>query len=206
MKRLATLLVLALAVVAAPAAPADDPQALVEQTTERMLATLKKERPLLEKEPERIYDLVSDIVLPHFDFVAMSRWALGPHWREASRKQKLRFVRAFRTLLVRTYATALLEYTDEEVVFLPLRDDPASGEVTVRTEVHRSAGEPIAIHYRLHLRRGAWKVFDVTVDGISLVANYRTSFDTEVREHGLDALIARLEERAARKQPGEGPA
>ena len=206
MKRPATILVLALAVVAAQAAPADDPQALVQETTERMLATLKKERPRLEQEPERIYDLVSDIVLPHFDFVAMSRWALGPHWREASRKQKLRFVRAFRTLLVRTYATALLEYTDEEVVFLPLRDDPAAGEVTVRTEVRRAAGEPIAIHYRLHLRRGAWKVFDVTVDGISLVSNYCTSFDAEVRQHGLDALIARLEERAARKKPGAGRA
>ncbi len=180
----------------AAAGQVEDPQALVKRTTEEMLATLKAERKLIDAEPARLYDLVNQIIVPHFDFVAMSRWVLGKHWRTATRKQKLRFVRAFRTLMVRTYATALLDYTDQEIRYLPLREDPASGDVTVRTEVIQPTGQPVAMHFRLHLRpKKGWKVYDVTVDGISLVSNFRTSFATEIRKSSLDALIERLEKR-----------
>ena len=158
-----------------------------------MLAALKKERETLKKEPDKIYDLVNDIVLPHFDFVRMSKWVLAKHWRNASKKQKLGFIRAFRTLMVRTYATALLDYTDQEIKYIPLRDEVSSGDVTVRTDVHQKTGQPVAINYSLHLRKKGWKVYDVAVDGISLVANYRTSFNTEIKQKGLDNLITRLE-------------
>ncbi len=196
--RIGLLALCLLAPAWAAAGQVEDPQALVKRTTEEMLATLKAERKLIDAEPARLYDLVNQIIVPHFDFVAMSRWVLGKHWRTATRKQKLRFVRAFRTLMVRTYATALLDYTDQEIRYLPLREDPASGDVTVRTEVIQPTGQPVAMHFRLHLRpKKGWKVYDVTVDGISLVSNFRTSFATEIRKSSLDALIERLEKRNA---------
>lgn len=179
-----------------------DPQQLVETVTESVLARLRAQRAELEREPEKIFALIERDVLPHFDFVRISAWVLGKYWRTASREQKLRFVRAFRTILVRTYGVALLEYTDEKIRYLPLRGDPASGDVTVRTEVIHPGRAPTAINYRLHRRKGQWKVYDVTVDGVSLVANYRTSFTAEIRARGLDALIARLEAKAAQTAGG----
>lgn len=176
----------------------NDPQQLVIDTTDRMLAALKEKRTELDKDPSLIYGMVKDIVLPHLDFVRMSRWVLGKHWRKASKEQKLRFVRAFRELMVRTYAVALLEYTDQKIEYIPLRDDPATGDVTVRTQVKQSGKPPIAINYSLWNEKGEWKVYDITVDGISLVANYRTSFASEIKDTSLDALIIRLEKHNAR--------
>ena len=175
---------------------ADDPgpQQLVEQTSKAALARLEQERPALEQNPTRIYGLLEDIVLPHFDFVRISAWVLGKHWRTASQDQKRRFVKAFRTLLVRTYGVALLEYTGQEIRYLPLRDDPASGDVTVRTQIIGKRRHPIALNYRLYNRQGKWKVYDISIDGVSLVANFRTSYAGEIKQRGLDALIARLEQ------------
>jgi len=178
----------------------NDPQQLVIDTADQMLSALKANRAELDKNPDLIYDLVKDIVLPHTDFVRMSSWVLGKYWRRASKEQKIRFVRAFRELMVRTYAVALLEYSDQKIEYVPLRDDPASGDVTVRTQVIQSGKQPIAINYNLWRRKDEWKVYDIAVDGISLVANYRTSFATEIKEKGLDALISRLEQH--NKQSG----
>ncbi len=184
------------------AAEPDDPRQLVITVTDSVLAKLRAQRPQLEREPERVFTLIEQDVLPHFDFVRISAWTLGKHWRHATREQKLRFVRAFRTILVRTYGVALLEYTNQKIRYLPLRGDPAAGDVTVRTEILHAGRTPTAINYRLHRRNGQWKVYDVTVDGVSLVANFRTAFAAEIRNNGLDALIARLEDRAARQRDG----
>ena len=194
---------LALALSCAPAVAAipvaSDPQQLVVDTTAQVMRRLEAERETLRANPEGIFALVDDIVLPHFDFVSISRWVLGKHWRTASREQKKRFVKAFRTLLVRTYAVALLEYANLEFTYLPLRDDPAGGEVTVRTLVKQSGSAAVVIHYDLHRRSEAWKVYDVTVEGVSLVSNFRTSFAAEIRETGLEQLIVRVEESASRE-------
>lgn len=203
-RRPALIAALLLAIVpplAARAAEAQPgPQQLVIDTTERMLGVLQEKGAQLEQEPALIYDLVGEIVLPHFDFVRMSAWTLGKYWRRASQEQKLRFVRAYRELLVRTYGVALLEYRGQQIEYLPLREDPASGDVTVRTQVIQPGQSPIAIYYSLAERDGRWRVYDVAVDGISLVANFRTSFATEIKNSGLEALISRLEER---NQKGE---
>lgn len=177
--------------------PVADPQQLVIDTSAQVMARLQAGGEVLRDNPEGIYALLDDIVLPHFDFVSISRWVLGKHWRTASREQKKRFVRAFRTLLVRTYGIALLEYSDLEFTYLPLRDDPAGGEVTVRTLVRQPGKAAVAIHYDLHRRSSGWKVYDVTVEGVSLVANFRTSFAAEIRDAGLEQLVARVEKRAA---------
>lgn len=177
-----------------PSQASEHPQALVENTTNRVLDRLSQDSERLKAEPEGIYDLVSDLVLPHFDFVRMSRWVLGrATWQAASNEQKTRFVLAFRTLMVRTYATALLEYAGQDVVFLPFRGRLEEGDVIVRTEVRQSSSPRITINYSLYRRDADWLVYDVAVDGVSLLSSYRSSFSTEIRDTSLQALIERLE-------------
>ncbi|MFA7094875.1 MAG: ABC transporter substrate-binding protein [Gammaproteobacteria bacterium] len=193
MKRfVVTLFLSAVSFLAAAAQPA---QQLVQETSERMLATLKAEREAIQKNPDRLYELVREIVLPHFDFEQMSRLVLGKNWRKATPEQRERFVQEFQILLVRTYGTALNEYRDEKIVYLPLRQQPDAKEVTVRTEVQRTGAPPIPIDYSMVLEDGQWKVYDVTIEGVSLVLNYRTSFASEIRQGGFDLLLKKLIER-----------
>ncbi|HFC53662.1 MAG TPA: ABC transporter substrate-binding protein [Gammaproteobacteria bacterium] len=173
-------------------APEDDPVALVKATSEQMLKVLRKRRAQLEDEPELIYELVEQIALPHFDFTRMSRWVLGRYWRKATPEQRRRFEKEFRTLLVKTYATSLLEFVDDEFRYPPQRLDQKSRKVTVRTEVLRGGGAPVRIEYRMFKGKEGWKAYDVLVEGVSLVANYRSSFADEIRQKGLDGLITRL--------------
>jgi phospholipid transport system substrate-binding protein len=196
-RRLFASMVLGLCLQAAAAADLPDPESLVRQTSERMLGVLKEQRDVIKAQPARLYGLVDDIVLPHFDFERMSRWVLGKNWRQATPEQQQRFVVEFRNLLVRTYGTALLEYNDEQVRYLPLRMSADAREVNVRTEVQKPGGMPIPISYSMYRRDDGWKVYDVVIDGISLVSNYRTDFSAQIRSGGIDALIARLAERNA---------
>jgi len=176
------------------AATSQEAQALVKDTSEKVLARLKKDREELKVYPQLIYPLVQDLVLPHFDFEKMAQWVLGPNWRTASPHQRQRFTGEFRNLLVRTYAKALLEYTNETITYLPLQADDSAGKVTVRTQVEQKGSSfPIPINYSMYQKDGVWKVYDVVVDNVSLVSNYRNSFATEIRQGNLDQLIARLE-------------
>ncbi len=201
MKRLAHLFLALFCASNAAWAIAESPasaQELVQKQTELMLSTFKAQREQITKDQQLLYKLANEIVLPYFDFEKMSSWVVAKHWRNATDEQKARFVREFRTLLVRTYAIALYEYTDQQAVYLPSRSDPAATETTVKTEVRQSGGvPPIQINYDLYLKDGAWKVYDVTIEGASLVTNYRSNYASEIRQHGLDSLIAKL---AARNQ------
>ncbi len=187
---------LTLTAVAAPVEPAS-PRDMVIDTSQKMIAALKKDKGLLKQNPQRIYDLVSEIVLPHFDFTTMSKWVLGKNWRTLNPEQQQRFTTEFRTLLVRTYAVSLSEYQDQKLNYLPLQAAPGADDVTVRTEVLRGGGPAIPINYSMHNTANGWKVYDVVIDGVSLVVNYRTSFATQIREGGVDKLIEQL---AARNQ------
>lgn len=187
--------VLAWPALAVQTAEPEGARQVVQETTDRMLAILKAQRDELRAKPERIYPLVDTIILPHFDFTRMARWVLGKHWREATDAQKARFIEEFRNLLVRTYATALLEYADQTVNVLPLRGAPGATEVSVRTEVRQPGAPPIPIQYSMSAEDGAWKVYDVTIDGISLVASYRSTFANEIARGGMDHVIAMLEQR-----------
>ncbi|MDH5229093.1 MAG: ABC transporter substrate-binding protein [Gammaproteobacteria bacterium] len=173
---------------------AGDPQALVVDSSNKVLEILKAQKTELKKNPEKIYDVVNQYVLPHFDFEKMSKWVLSRYWAKASAKEKQDFVNEFRHLLVRTYAASLLEYTDSKIKYLPLQGDLSSGKVTVRSEIDQAGGFPIPIDYRLHLKNDAWKVYDVKIDGISLIANYRTTFAKEIRQSNIRELINRLVE------------
>lgn len=201
MKSLLLVLMLSCSLVM-PVWAAQSPDQLVQETSKLMLAKLKEERDVIKKNPERIYDLVQQIVLPHFDFEYMSQLVLAKNWKRATDAQRKAFVGEFRTLLVRTYATSLNEYTDQKLTYLPFRQNPGDTEVTVRTEVEQPGGLPIPIDYRLHQRDGEWVVFDVIIDAVSLVNNYRTTFAKEVRQGDIDGLIKTLADRNKQAKRG----
>ncbi len=175
------------------------PQQVVEKTSEQMIAALKANKSALQRDPGKIYGLVSRILLPHFDFDLIARWALGKYWRQANPAQRQRFTAEFRTLLVRTYAKVLLEYSDETIDFLS-SPSPVAGrdDATVRTRIQPRTGAPIAVNYRMHRRTDSWKVFDIKVDGVSLVTNYRGTFASQVRDKGIDGMIDALVELNAK--------
>lgn len=170
-------------------------QKLVEDTTVLIKKKIKEEEKAIEQDQEVLFDLVNKIVLPHFDFKKMSSWVLGKNWRKASDKQKQEFTDQFSRLLVRTYSKALHDNVNQQIDILPMRGKPDEDDVTVRTEVQQQAGFPIPIDYKMHKKNNEWKVYDVVIDAISLVANYRTSFNQEIKKSGIDSLIASLGER-----------
>ncbi|GAB4295879.1 MAG: ABC transporter substrate-binding protein [Methylophaga sp.] len=173
-----------------------EPQALVKQASDDMLKALKDHEAELEAHPEKIYELVEDILMPHFDFEKMSKLALGKNWRAANAEQRIRFIEEFRLLLIRTYSTAMLEYTDEEIRLLPFRDDLSRKRVTVPMEIIQPGGPSIKMSLSLYQnKQDEWKVYDVKIDGISLVTNYRSSFANEIRSGGIEQLIKNLAER-----------
>ena len=169
---------------------------IVKDTASKVIDRLNADRDMLEANPDRIYSLVNELIIPHFDFVSMSKWVLGKkNWRGSTEIQQRQFVNEFRTLLVRTYAKALLEYSRQEIVYLPVEENPESTIVVVKTLIEQPGSKSVPIDYSMHASGGDWKVIDVAVDGISLVATYRGSFAAEIRKNGMEALINKLSER-----------
>ena len=172
--------------------PQLSPEQLVHQTADQVLSKLRQDRSELKAHPGKIYDLVKNIILPHFDFDRMSEWVLGANWRRATPQQRSRFTAEFRDLLVNTYGYALLRYENEQIRYLPSHSDSSSGQVLVRTQIQQPDGEPIPVNYRLYDEQGEWKVFDLSIDGVSLVSNYRASFAEQLQQVGMDGLIKHL--------------
>ncbi len=168
---------------------------VVRDTATQVLDRIKSEKQQLEEHPERVYELVNELVIPHFDFISMSKWVLGKNWGLATEDEKSQFTDEFRTLLVRTYAKALLEYSDQEIRYIDEQNSANSNLVVVKTEVTQSGSNSIPIHYRMHVSGGDWKVIDVAVDGVSLVSTYRGEFASHIRKNGISNLITRLAER-----------
>jgi phospholipid transport system substrate-binding protein len=197
-KLLAVLILLALSVFYVDSAKADEaetaePQVIVKDSTERMLQALKDNEDALEEDSSIIFGLVESIIMPHFDFNKMAKLALGRNWRKASSEQKEQFTEEFRLLLIRTYSTAMLEYTDEEIKFLPFRGELAKKKVKVPMEIIQPGGPSIPMALSMYLNKAdVWKVYDVKIDGISLVTNYRSTFATQIRNEGMDKLIESL--------------
>ncbi len=190
-----TILVLFILFHGLALAAAPGPEALIKDTSARVLDEIKSNSEVYQSDPQQIYRLVDELVLPHFDFTAMTDLALGRYKDDVGDEQKPTIVNEFRTLLVRTYSTALLEYTDQELIYLPMEGSEADGKVTVRTEIEQQGGFPIPINYRLHRIDDEWKVFDISVDEVSLVTNYRSSFARAIKKDGVDGLIKTLQDR-----------
>jgi len=198
-KKIATLLGAVIWVAASAVYAQTAPDALVKSTVDEVLGVIKT-----TKDKRALNDVVEKKVLPNFDFQAMTRLAIGRHWRDASPAQQKSLENAFRSLLVTTYTTALSQSTTAEqtveVRSTPIK--PADDDVTVRTLVKESGRKPIAIDYRMAKASGGWKVYDVVVENLSLVTNYRGTFNTEVSKAGIDGLIKSLEAKNKRNAEG----
>jgi phospholipid transport system substrate-binding protein len=177
--------------LAAPASPAEElaPDALVKAISQDVLAAIRQDADIRAGNPKKIASLVEAKILPHFDFAHTTRIAMGANWRRASPEQREQLVREFRTLLVRTYSTALSNYRDQVIEFKPLRAQPGDEQVTVRSEVKQSGAQAVSIDYDLEKTSSGWKVYDVKIGGVSLAATYRDTFAEEVRNHGIEGLI-----------------
>ena len=171
----------------------EDPLKFVKSTADQVLSEVSNRKDELSAEPEKIYELVDQVILPRFDFVRMSRLVLGKYWKRATPEQRKAFVKEFQELLIRTYATALLNYSGQEIVYLPVRAGKDARKVTVNTQVREVGAPAIPVDYRLLHSGNGWKVYDVSIDSISLVSNYRSSFANQIRRYKIDGLIAKLE-------------
>ncbi|EKE17272.1 MAG: hypothetical protein ACD_10C00532G0003 [uncultured bacterium] len=170
----------------------DAPDALIMQVTEDVLDIVRKDKDIQTGNAQKAIELVDKKVLPHFNFPHMTALALGKEWRKATVQQQQQLTAEFRTLLVRTYSNALTGYKNQKVVYKPFKMKPDETDVMVRTEVVQPGSKAVQLDYSLEKQDSGWKVYDVTVAGISLVTNYRDQFAQEVRSGGIDGLIATI--------------
>lgn len=182
------------------------PQKVIKDTSEQLIRILEQDREKLLEDPEHVYRLTTDILIPHVDMYRISRLVLGKYWRRASREQRLRFSEEFRRMLVRTYASALKQFRGQaDIRFQPMRIEQGDHNVVVNTKIALAGAQPVAVSYRMHLKKGHWLAYDVKIEGVSLVTNYRSSFAQQIRRQGLDALIQRIralnERRVQRPEP-----
>jgi phospholipid transport system substrate-binding protein len=174
----------------------EDPLQLVKETADRVLHEVTVHKDSLKIDSSGIYVIVKQHILPHFDFSTMTRSAVGKYWPRATEDQQKQLENEFTQLLVRTYGVALLNYSGQEIIYKPLREDADADRVMIETFVAENNGGPqIPVNYRLIKRDGVWKVYDVVIDGVSLVSNYRTSFAGQIRRSGIDGLISELSQR-----------
>lgn len=168
------------------------PDLLVKSVTSEVIEILQNDKTVRE-DRSKVIQLIETRVLPHFNFQAMTASAVGRNWEKANADQKARLMEEFKTLLLRTYASALASYSSQKFDFRPLRAKPTDTDVTVNVRVMQPGAQPVTIDYDMEKRPNGWKVWDVRVGGISLVANYRTEFDNQVREGGMEGLIKTLQ-------------
>jgi phospholipid transport system substrate-binding protein len=178
------------------------PDALVRSVSTDVLDIVRKDKDIQSGNLRKAVELAEAKVLPHFDFVHMTRLAVGKDWRKATPEQQKSLVDEFRTLLVRTYSKAFVEYRNQAIDFKPFKMQPGETDVLVRSVVNSTSSNPVQIDYNLEKTEQGWKVYDIAVGGVSLVTNYRSSFAQEVSAGGIDGLIASLR---AKNKSGDGP-
>ena len=176
--------------IAAAVQAQEAPDALIKQVTEDVLEIVRNDKDIQSGNTQKAIDLVDKKVLPHFNFPHMTALALGKDWRKATPPQQQQLTAEFRTLLVRTYSNALTGYKNQKVVYKPFKLNAGETDVLVRTEVLQPGSKAVQLDYSLEKLESGWKVYDMTVAGISLVTNYRDQFAQEVRNGGIDGLVA----------------
>lgn len=168
------------------------PDELVKSTATEVLEIVKQDKEIQAGDMKKISALAEEKILPNFNFDRVCRMVLGKHWSSASKEQKEAFKQEFRSLLIRTYASALSKYRNQVIEYKPLRMQPTDKEVTVKTEIQQPGAQPIAVDYSLEKTPQSWKVYDIIIEGVSLVTNYRGQFGDEIRRSGMDGLIQKL--------------
>ena len=175
------------------------PDVMLKQTSDEVIAVIKGKREELKEDPALVYELVQEYILPHLDEVTIAKLALGKNWRTASREQKIEFINEFRNLLIRTYGKSLSEFSDQEINYFPVRMKEGEQKVVVKSEVLQPGGPSIPVSYRMRIKDDAWKVYDLSIDGVSLVTSYRGTFDQEVRKGGIEGLLKYLKDKNTKK-------
>ena len=196
-------LLVALTFVGSSAALAVDvtPDTLVRNTSNEVLEIIKKDKDIQAGDRKKILALVETKILPHFDFVRITRLAVGKHWRAATPEQQQALVKEFRTLLVRTYSNALGSYRDQTFEVKPA--EVKGNDAAVKVQINQPSGQPILLDYSMEKTQQGWKIYDVMVSGISLVTSYRSSFNEEISHNGIDGLIKILVEKNQKLESGE---
>ena len=173
----------------------ESPDELVKRTAEDVLATVKGDKDIQAGDQGKIFALAEEKIVPNFNFDKVSRMVLGKNWTKATPEQKTAFQAEFRSLLIRTYATALSKYRNQVIEYKPFRKTSESNVASVKTLIVQPGGQPIAVDYTLEKQADAWKVYDIVIEGVSLVTNYRGQFAQEIRTNGLDSLIKKLSDK-----------
>lgn len=172
---------------------ASSPGTLIQTAASAMLKDLDAHRAEYRKDPDKVHQLVDQVLLPHFDTEYSARLVLARHWNTATADQRTRFVNAFYKSLLNNYGDALVDFTADRLKVFPYTGDPSAQYATVRTQVRRDDGTQVAVNYSLHRTDQGWKAWDVTIEGISYVKSFRDDFDSEIDQKGLDEVISRLE-------------
>jgi phospholipid transport system substrate-binding protein len=171
------------------------PDELVKQTAEDVIEVIKNDKDIQAGNKQKIYALTEEKILPNFDFDRVCRLVLGKNWRTATPEQQSIFQKEFRSLLLRTYSTALGKYRNQTINYKPFTMDAQSQVATVKTEIIQPSGPPIAVDYSLAKTDADWKVFDIVIENVSLVTNYRSQFSAEIRQNGIDSLNKKLADK-----------
>jgi phospholipid transport system substrate-binding protein len=191
------------AAAAAPTASAIDPSSpstLIDSASKYLLADLEANRAAYRKDPAKLYKLVNEAFLPHFDVDFSAQQVLGVHWRDASPEQRKRFISSFANSMLQNYGDALVDFTADQMKVLPFQGDATAPRASVRSQIRRSNGNTVAVNYSLRKTAdGQWKVWDVVIEGISYVKSFREDLGSEVDQKGLEAVIKRLESKSAAK-------
>ncbi len=187
-------------------ASAESPVLLIEQAADDLQRNLDGKHDYYSANAAELYSMIDEILLPRFDIEYAGKLVLGKqHWSSATPAQRERFVAAFYNFLVQTYAKGILELDQDRMQVMPEPKYSRDGsKAMVKTELIVSADDNVQVHYSVRRSDGRWKIYDVRIDGVSYIQNYRNQFDAEINAQGIDALIGRLERQAARAQAGSG--
>ena len=185
------------ALAAAPARAAEmmAPDALARSVTDEVVRILRTDKELAAGNQKKVAEMIETKVAPHFEFTSMTRLAMGRNWKAATPDQHKALSQEFRTLLVRTYTTAFTQYKDQTIEYRPVKVAPGESDVVVKSLIKQPSGQPVSVDYRMEKTDSGWKVYDVKIEGISLVENYRNTFNSEVQRSGIDGLIKSLAEK-----------
>jgi phospholipid transport system substrate-binding protein len=196
-KSLLTSVLLAAVVITAPVyAELPPPQEVIESAVSQLTESMEGRREELMEDRQALYALIDEVLLPRFDRKFAAQMVLAKHWRNADDAQRERFIKAFYQALLRRYADGLLEFEQDRVEVLPFRGDLSKPRAKVRSTVQLNDGGKIAVDYELVKRDTGWLLFNVVIEGVSYIRNYRTELDSEMRGSSLDAVIERLEREA----------
>jgi phospholipid transport system substrate-binding protein len=200
------LATLVAALLPAIALAQESPEALVKRVSDEVLTIVKSDKDVANGNTAKVVQLAEQKVLPHFDFERMTRLAVGKNWSQANDAQKQALVKEFRTLLVRTYSSSLGQYRNQTIEVKPGKTAAGDKETVVRTQIVQQGGPPIPIDYSMEKKDSGWMVYDVVIDGASLVTTYRGTFNDQVQRGGIDGLVKTLQERNAGPVPARSAA